>query len=117
MGPQLAAIAAGGYAGFATGRKRRLGSALATTDANNAIMGAMPTLRSAPFRPVSRGAGRPGPLVPTTAAKAIAHVGRRIDRCCSVRIVYFGSDLRMLQAVGAEHAAMCTKFLEGGKAA
>jgi len=120
----LAVIAAGGYAGFATDGKRQLGdgkrqlgSALATTAANNAIMGAMATFPSAPFRPVLCGAGRPGPLVPTAAAKAPAHVGRRIDRCCSARVVYFGTDLHVLEAVGAEQAATCSKFLDDGKAA
>jgi hypothetical protein len=63
----------------------------------------MVTLPPATFSPVLRGAGRTGPpLVPTAAAKAIAD---------------FGSDLRMLQAVGAEHAATCTKLLDGGKLA
>lgn len=112
-----AVIAAGGYAGFATDGKRRLGSALTTTDANNAIMGAMATLRSAPFRWVLCGAGRSEPHVPAAAAKAIARVGRRINRYCSARMVCFGTDLHLLEAVGAEQAATCSKFLDHGMAA
>jgi hypothetical protein len=54
--------------------------------------------------------------LPSTA-KAIVHLGRRIDRCCSARIVYFGREPRMPQAVGAEHAATCATLLDGGKGA
>jgi hypothetical protein len=43
----VAVIAAGGYGGYAAGRKPQLASALATTDTKDAILEAMPTLPSA----------------------------------------------------------------------
>jgi 2-keto-3-deoxy-L-rhamnonate aldolase RhmA len=80
---------------------------------------------------------RYGGVVPEVAAAAIAQAEQRIDECCLVhgipvipaagtdeqfaqsvdrghRIVCFSSDLHMLQAVGAEHADVCTKLLNAG---
>ena len=93
----------------------------------------MATLPSAIFTSVPRGAGRYWSPVPTAAA--IARVEQRIDGCCSARglpviaaaatseelarsvapghrSVCFRSDLRMLQAGGAERAG-----IDDGKAA
>lgn len=80
-------------------------------------MGAMATFPSAPLTPVLCGAGRSQPQVPAAAAKAIAHVGRRINRYRSARMVCFGTDLHVLEAVGAKRAATCLKILDDGKAA
>jgi hypothetical protein len=80
-------------------------------------MEAMATFPSAPFRPVRCGAGRSQPHVLAAAAKAIARVGRRINRYRSARMVCFGTDPHVLEAVGAEQAATCSKIPDDGKAA